>query len=181
MLIRISPTQGFIPYIQQKAHAGFMLNSTADISTDDSEWYRIPGYNPSIDHMLFEIEGKSMVPTVLPGDIVICQKQKNWDNILDGSLVIVLTTNSLMVKRIRIGNDKLHFKFENDNSEHFEILTIPRKDIREIMMVRGKISNVLTPTPQLSSDGKIQSMEESIVFLKKELYLITKKLNSIRN
>lgn len=182
MLIRISPTQGFIPYVQQKAHAGYVQNSEVEISTkEESDWYRIPGYNPAVDHMLFEIEGKSMLPTVLPGDIVICQKQKNWDNILDGSLVIVWTTNSLLIKRIRSGDDKDYLKFENDNLDDAEIITFPRNDIKEILMVRGKISNVLVPTLQMSSGGKIKSMEESIEFLKKELYLITKKLNSLRN
>lgn len=182
MLIRISPTQGFIPYVQQKAHAGYVQNSDVEIFTkEESDWYRIPGYNPAVDHMLFEIEGKSMLPTVLPGDIVICQKQKNWDNILDGSLVIVWTTNSLLIKRIRSGDDKDYLKFENDNLDDAEIITFPRNDIKEILMVRGKISNVLVPTLQMSSGGKIKSMEESIEFLKKELYLITKKLNSLRN
>lgn len=182
MLIRISPTQGFIPYVQQKAHAGYVQNSDVEISTkEESDWYRIPGYNPAVDHMLFEIEGKSMLPTVLPGDIVICQKQKNWDNILDGSLVIVWTTNSLLIKRIRSGDDKDYLKFENDNLDDAEIITFSRNEIKEILMVRGKISNVLVPTLQMSSGGKIKSMEESIEFLKKELYLITKKLNSLRN
>ena len=182
MLIRISPTQGFIPYVQQKAHAGYVQNSDVEIFTkEESDWYRIPGYNPAVDHMLFEIEGKSMLPTVLPGDIVICQKQKNWDNILDGSLVIVWTTNSLLIKRIRSGDDKDYLKFENDNLDDAEIITFPRNDIKEILMVRGKISNVLVPTLQMSSGSKIKSMEESIEFLKKELYLITKKLNSLRN
>ena len=182
MLIRISPTQGFIPYIQQKAHAGYVQNIESEIASPvESDWYRIPGYNPAVDHMLFEIEGKSMLPTILPGDIVICQKQKNWDNILDGSLVIVWTTTSLLIKRIRTGGDKLSYNFENDNQQDPEIISFPKDDIREIMMVRGKISNVLIPTHQRTSDGKIKNMEESIEFLKKELYLITKKLNSLRN
>ena len=182
MLIRISPTQGFIPYIQQKAHAGYVQNSPDNVSgRQDFEWYRIPGYNPAIDHSLFEIEGNSMIPTVLPGDIVICQKQNNWDNILDGSLVIVWTTNSLLIKRIRTAEDKDYLKFENDNLEDADIRTFSRNDIKEIFMVRGKISNVLVPSLQISTGGKIKSMEESIEFLKKELYLISKKLNSLRN
>ena len=182
MLIRISPTQGFIPYIQQKAHAGYVQNSQENVlGRQDFEWYRIPGYNPAIDHSLFEIEGNSMVPTVLPGDIVICQKQSNWDNILDGSLVIVWTTNSLLIKRIRTADDKDFLKFENDNLEDADTRTFSRNDIKEIFMVRGKISNVLVPSLQISTGGKIKSMEESIEFLKKELYLISKKLNSLRN
>ena len=73
MLIRISPSEGFVPYIKTKVHAGFVKNSPGDLNTVDVEWYRIPRYNPSVGHRLFEVEGSSMSPTVYPGDIIICQ------------------------------------------------------------------------------------------------------------
>lgn len=178
MLIRISPSQGFVPYIKVTAHAGFVKNSPGDMDSVDVEWYRIPGYNPAQDHRLFEIEGESMAPTVYPGDIIICQKQKNWDKILDGSLVLIVTKESLLVKRFRTSKEQGVFLFVNDNPEEDSILKITAQDIKEIDMVRGKISNVLVPHHSMVSNGKLQSMEESIEFLKKEVYSITKKLNS---
>lgn len=178
LLIRISPEDGFVPYVRIKAHAGYIKNLSKELSQEDYEWYRIPGYNSNMDHRLFEVGGESMIPTVFPGDVIITQKQNMWDQILDGSLVLVVTNESLLVKRMRKGKEPDVFLFENDNQDSDEILAFSRDEIKEIMMVRGKISNVLIPHRQMTSNGKIQSMEESIEFLKKELSSISKKLNS---
>jgi transcriptional regulator with XRE-family HTH domain len=104
LLIRISAEEGFAPYIQKKAHAGYVKNLSKNLEQECRDWYRIPGYNPTRGHMLFEVEGESMVPTVFPGDVIITQKQDKWDQIIDGSLVLVVTTESLLVKRMRKGN-----------------------------------------------------------------------------
>lgn len=178
LLIRISSEEGFVPYIQAKAHAGYVKNLSKDLRQENREWFKIPGYNPSRDHMLFEVEGESMVPTIFPGDVIITQKQNNWDQIIDGSLVLVVTTDSLLVKRLRKGKEPDVFIFDNDNLAEDEILEFSKEEIKEIMMVCGKISSVLLPQRQMDSNGKIQSMEDSIEFLKKELFSISKKLNS---
>lgn len=179
-LLRVSPTHGFIPYVRIKAHAGFIKNSSGELDYEDQEWYRIPGYNPTQDHLLFEVEGDSMVPTVLQGDVVICQKNNNWETILDGSIVVVVTKDSVIVKRLRREEHNGSFTFENDNPENEKVVEMDHQDIKDIFMVRGKISNVLIPHHQMTSKGKIQSLEDSIEYLKKELYTINKKLNNIR-
>lgn len=177
-LIRISPSNGFVPYVKIKAHAGYVKNLSKKISPDDYEWYRIPGFNATVEHRLFESEGESMIPTIFPGDVLIAQNQNNWDQILDGSLVLIVTRDSLLIKRLRTSEDRDLFVFENDNIESLEKLSFPKDEIKEIMMVRGKISNVLVPHHHNGENGKIKTMEESIEFLKKELHSITKKLNS---
>lgn len=177
-LIRISPSNGFVPYVKIKAHAGYVKNLSKKISPDDYEWYRIPGLNATVEHRLFESEGESMIPTIFPGDVLIAQKQNNWDQILDGSLVLIVTKDSLLIKRFRTSEDGYVFNFENDNPESLEKLSYSKDEIKEIMMVRGKISNVLVSHHHNGENGKIKTMEESIEFLKKELHSITKKLNS---
>lgn len=181
MLIRVSPSEGFVPYIKTKVHAGFVKNSPGDLSKVDVDWYKIPQYNPSVDHKLFEVEGTSMVPTVYPGDIVICQAHHNIDLILDGSMVLLVTRDSILLKRLRRSNNSHTINFENDNPIDKEVLILEKNDIIEIMMVRGKISNVLAPHQLVDSHGKLQSMEEAIEFLKKELYSLNKKFVSLKN
>ena len=181
MLIRVSPSEGFVPYFKTKVHAGFVKNSPGDLSKVDVEWYKIPRYNPTQDHKLFEVEGTSMSPTVFPGDIVICQAHHNMDLILDNSIVLVITRESLLIKRLRHTGEPNTVTFSNDNPDDEQELTYDKKDIIEIMMVRGKISNILAPHHLMDSNGKLQNMEEAIQFLQKELYSINKKLNSIKN
>ncbi len=159
MVLKISPSEGFIPYVKTKVHAGFIKNSPGDLSKVDIEWYRIPSYNPSVDHKLFEVEGTSMSPTVFPGDIVICQTHPNLNLILDGSIVLVVTKDSLLLKRLRHSKDSSTINFENDNPENNKVLTFEKKEILEIMMVKGRISNVLTPPHLMNSNGNLQSME----------------------
>lgn len=175
-LIRISPSTGFVPYVKIKAHAGYVKNLSKEISPDDYEWYRIPGFNATLEHRLFEAEGESMIPTIFPGDIVITQKQNNWDQILDGSLVLIGTKDSLLIKRFRKSDEPDVFIFENDNPESGGEFSFSKDELKEIMMVRGKISNVLVPHHHNGSNGKIKTMEESIEFLKRELLSITEKL-----
>lgn len=176
-LIRISPSNGFVPYVKINAHAGYVKNLYKEIIPDDYEWYQIPGFNATLEHRLFEAEGESMIPTIFPGDIIITQKQKNWDQILDGSLVLIGTKDSLLIKRFKKSNEPDVFIFGNDNPDLIEEISLSKQEIMEIMMVRGKISNVLIPYHHYGVNGKIETMEESIDFLKKELLSITEKLN----
>lgn len=179
-LIKLSQENGFVPFIKIHAHAGYIKNTDKKISTEDHEWYRIPGFNPSLGQKLFEVDGESMVPTILPGDILICQEQQNIDNVIDGSLIVLVTTERLLVKRVRIEDNPHLFLLENDNPalEH-EKERIPKTRIKELLMVRGKISSSLVPHHQLASKGKITAMEETIEILKKELYSVNKKINAI--
>ncbi len=178
-LMRISPSNGFVPYVKIKAHAGYVKNLSTEISSEDYEWYRIPGFSATlVEHRLFEAEGESMIPTIFPGDILITQKQNKWDQILDGSLILIVTNESLLIKRFKKSNEQDVFIFENDNPESGTELSFSKDELKEIMMVRGKISNVLVPHHHNGANGKIKTMEESIEFLKKELHSITEKLNS---
>lgn len=173
--VAISPSNGFVPFIKPNAQGGFIKNPTEQLFHEETEWFKIPGFDPTSDHRLFQVEGNSMVPTVFSGDILVCQKVDNWDRILDGSIVVLLTTDSLQVKRIHRTTGK-QFKFECDNpAEAFEI-TLSETEIKELSMVRGKISNVLVPHHQVTSMGKVQNLESRIAFLEKEIFKTLKKL-----
>src|SRR5690606_31940091 len=134
----------------------------------EREWYRIPGYNPSVEHRLFEVEGKSMEPNIFHGDILICQEQKDFKQILDGSVVLLVTKESMLVKRVRLSNDPEVMLFENDNPEEYEVLEFHKSQIKEILMVRGKITNALVYFPDLVGNKKFENLEESVEMLKKE-------------
>lgn len=180
LLIEISPEKGFIPYIEVKAHAGFIKNAPGDLKDADYEWYRIPNYNQAFDHRLFEVEGMSMAPTLFPGDVLICQKHSNPELIPDGSLVLVVTKDSLLVKRFRKTEEADIYILENDNPEEMEEMSIRKKKIIEVMIVRGKISNLLEPQYFMDAQHRLSNMEEALHMLKKELHDINKKLDQIR-
>ncbi|TVZ27454.1 helix-turn-helix protein [Gillisia sp. Hel_I_86] len=179
-LIRIDPSNGFIPLIRAQAHAGFVKNFHEENSFEVSDWYRIPGFNPAIEQKLFEVTGQSMSPTLLNGDVIICQAQPKIDNILDGSLILLVTEGGILIKRIRLDNNNEYLLLESDNEDEKEqSKKINKSDIYQAMVVRGKISSVILPHHQITSKGKIQKMEEAIDFLKKELFILNKKLSNL--
>ena len=181
MLIRMSRENGFIPYVKADAHASFLKNFDSDLAFEDQDWFRIPGFNPLQDQKLFEVEGESMVPTILPRDIIVCQVQRNINHLLPGSLILLVTNNSVMVKRFEKEETEGRLLLKNDNPEQEkQEHEVEKSNIRQIMVVRGKITGVLVPHHHITSQGKIQALEESIEFLKRELFLMNKKLSSLQ-
>ncbi len=188
LLVRISRKNGYVPLIKPKAHAGYIdylekirINHVPEEEYyDETDWYRIPGINPTINQNLFEVEGESMSPTILSGDVIICQDQPKLNNILDGSVLVVVLKEGIVCKRIRLDSDKDYLLLESDNDNMNEIQKVHKDEVRQALAVRGKISGVLVPHHQIASKGKIQAMEDSIELLKKELFKMSKKLESIR-
>ncbi len=84
-------------------------------------------------------------------------------------MVLVITIDSILAKRFRTFRENDIMIFENDSHEDDQVLKFSKKDIKEILMIRGKICNVLVPHHQVASKGKLQNMEESIEFLKKRV------------
>src|SRR5690606_27150389 len=132
---------------------------------------------PTKDSVLIEIEGVSMEPTVISGDILLCQTQNNLDHVLDGSVAIIVTEGELLITRIFIHEDKKYFRIESDNPDDEDKKDIKKSKIIQLLMVLGKVSNVLIPHRELAFKGKLKTLEESVASLSKEVFKISKKLN----
>ena len=182
LVVRMSSSNGFVPLIRAKAYAGFIKNLGSDDQLQDYDWYKIPDLHGDGTEKLFEVEGQSMVPTLLPGDIIICQTQPEISKALDGSVVLVITNDSIFVKRLRSINPEFVL-LEDDNPEGGKgpkELKIRKADIHELMMIRGKISHVLAPQHQSPSTGKIAALEDAIDLLKRELERMNAQLEAIQ-
>ena len=83
--IRIGRETGFVPLLRSHAHAGYLEDLNKEPIYDIKDWFRVPGFNPNKNQVLLEVEGESMLPTILPGDILICESQYDIGNVLDGS------------------------------------------------------------------------------------------------
>ncbi len=172
-IIKMTRKNGFIPFIKTNAQAGFGKNIGKNNYLDEYEWFRIPGFNPTNEHFLVEVEGDSMAPTIMPHDVLICQIQPKMDNVLDGSLAVLVTKEKFLVKRLHVHSDPQYFWLENDNSGATltEKEQIKKSHILQLMMVRGKISSII-PYHVVVSKGRIKSMEDDLKMVKKELYEI---------
>lgn len=176
-LIIMNSKNGFLPLINAKAHAGFLKGTSEEDVMDDFEYYRIPGFNPTTDSVLIEIEGTSMQPTINEGDILICQTQPNFDYVIDGSTAILVTDEEFVVTRLFKHEDSRFFRIEGDNTDEQSKKEIAKSKILKLLLVLGKVSNALLPHKEMAFKGKLKSLEESIDLLNLEVFKISQKLN----
>ncbi len=176
-LINMTYENGFLPLIHAKAHAGFLKNSQLEEVMDEFEYYKIPGYNPTKDSMLIEIEGDSMLPAIVSGDVVICQIQKNMDHVIDGSVAILVTRNELMATRLYTHSNEKYFLLKSDNPGENDKKDIKKSEIVQLLMVMGKVSKILVPHRELSFRRRIGDLEDSVESLSKQLFKMEKLLS----
>lgn len=178
-LLEISHENGFLPLIKIEAHAGFAMNFHDPGEPEPEDYYRIPGMGPySNSQKLFEIDGESMIPTIFPRDVVLCQARENRDNLPGGTLILLILRDSVIIKRFDQFDEDGNFIVFDDNPEKKQkVLTIDRNDIKQVMVINGKMTTALVPPNHMVSKDKLKFMEESIVFLKKELQKLNEKLN----
>ena len=177
--IRIGRETGFIPMLRAKTHRELLATLDDDSVIDIKDWFRLPGFDPTKDQTLFKMETEGMSPAIFPGDILICHLQSNLGEVLDGSAVVVITVEGLMVKRLKNGSSKDYFYAENDNEVFGHPEKIMKKDIIRLLMIRAKINHVLVSDQNINERSKMQSLEDSINVLKRELFEMNRKLTSL--
>lgn len=181
-VVKISPENGYLPFIKVEAQAGFLRHFGTRDKYDDLEWYRIPGFEGGEDQKLIEVDGKSMLPTVLPGDIVICQTESEIDNVLEGSVVAVVTNDNIYIKRFYLDRNSDFVILKSDNPQEGEKNEhkLHKADVHELMLIRGKITNVLAAQhEEVFSESKIKVLENAIELLREELVNVNRKLEEI--
>lgn len=176
-LIEMTYKNGFMPFLHRKAHAGFLEKIREKKAAEDFEYYRIPGFNPTKDTMLIEVEGNSMLPTISSGDILICQLLRNMDYLIDNSIAVIALEDKIISTRIQKHENENYLWMLSDNPDHTEKIMIRKKDVLRIFMVLGKASTVLIPHGEMAFKGKLKNLEEKINWLNDELYNLKEKLN----
>ncbi|MCP9201203.1 helix-turn-helix domain-containing protein [Gramella sp. GC03-9] len=178
-IIRIGRDTGFVPMLRTSNHRHLLAAIEDDSIIDIKDWFKLPDFDPSKDQTLFKMETEGMAPVIFPGDVLICHLQSNLDKVLDGSAVVVITVQGILVKRLKNAKNADYFLFENDNETFGLPERIMKKDIKKLLMIRGKINHVLISGQNTAEKSKMQKLEESIEVLKKELFEMNRKLASL--
>ncbi len=175
--IKVERANGFVPLIRAHRQSEFIRDLSDDSFSDLEDWFRVPGFMPVEDHRLFEVNTNNLTPTILTGDILVCQNHQKFEEILDGTAVIVVTGDQIYMKRFKKSSEEGYLLLENDNEYTSETGSrIKIEEVRELMIIRGKISSGLVQYHEISGKGKINALEQDLELLKKELFSMNKKL-----
>lgn len=170
-----SRKNGFLPLININAHAGFVENMNDREWLGTLEMYKVPAFDAREDQKLFEVEGDSMMPTLIQGDILITSPIKDLSEIMDGAIVVVVTAKSVLTKRIRKTPDMKNIILISDN-KNYEDITFPMDTLQEVLAVKGKITSALN-IMDISSGKKLNMMEKNVNELRSELRKVLSALD----
>ena len=134
------------------AQAGYAVQHNEAVFVQDLPRYRVPGFEHG-KFRAFEVAGDSMEPTLNHRDIVVCSYVDNWRLLVPGDIYVVVTLESVMLKRIRRRITDLNGEvmLYSDNY-HREPYPMDVPDITELWQVRGYISSYLPSAPDVTAE-----------------------------
>lgn len=171
----MSSSNGFVPLIGVEARAGFIENREDSEWLDSLQMFKIPGFDPAEGQKLFEVEGDSMVPTLMHGDILITQHVEDLSEILDGSVAVIITQKSVLTKRIKKDLNNNSIILISDNSK-YDSITYSLNNVVEILIVRGKITSALNII-DMDANHKVQELESQVQQLQRDFRKFIDKMS----
>lgn len=177
--VTMSLKNGFIPLINVGARAGYIENSGSDEWLGTLEMFRIPGFESHKKQKLFEVEGDSMLPTLMHGDILIAEEIDDLSELVDGSLTVVITSKAVVTKRLKkdLNNDSIILSSDNPK---FENITYSLKNVEKILVVQGKITNSLNLI-EFESSRTTKNLEKSVERIERNISDILDKVDFMNN
>lgn len=151
-----------------QAQAGYGLQHNEAVFLQDLPKYRIPGFERGA-FRAFEVAGDSMEPTLNHRDIVVASYVDNWRLLEPGDIYVVVTAESVMLKRIkeRITAQDMTVMLHSDN-HHRKPYPMDVVDISELWRVRGYISTYLPSAPDVTVE-RLWEVIEALGFDKGEV------------
>jgi len=133
-----------------QAQAGYSVQHNEAVYLQDLPRYRIPGFEHGT-YRAFEVAGDSMEPTLNHRDVVVASYVDNWRLLEPGDVYVVVTAESVMLKRIRerITAHDMTVMLYSDN-HHRKPYPMDCADIAQLWRVRGYISTYLPSAPDVT-------------------------------
>ena len=129
-----------ITLISHKALAGNAV-PTAELVEEERPKFSVPGMQG--DLLAVEISGDSMMPTLMNGDIVICEKVERDEPIRENQVYIIVT-DTVVAKRVQQIKtngvlDKL--RLISDNSTVYKPYELNLEEILQLLKVKCRLTS----------------------------------------
>jgi len=161
-----------IPLIKEEAHAGYVKRWQDKEYINQLDVYQIPGFEKG-DYRLFEIIGDSMMPSLHPGEIVVCEFARDWTKIENATLGVLITKEGILAKRIHLYPDQTDSIILKSDNQNYKTYSLPRADVGEIWTIKAKITSRFVT----SNDFDYKRMEK----LETDLNLLKSQVSNLLN
>ena len=152
--------------VGEKAAAGYAgnLNNREFHEQLPAFSFPIPEYR-NATFRCFQVEGFSMVPTILPNEWIITKAVENIDQIKNNNIYVIVDTEGIRIKQVHNEPDQRYLVLVSINKE-YEIETVQYADVLEIWEFHSKISKELILD---STQSKLDLIYEDIQVMKAKM------------
>lgn len=139
-----------IVHVPYAAHAGYVDQLNDPVFIKELPTFSLPDKRFEMaSHRCFDVVGDSMEPLLFSGDKIVCEfiEPDHWINMKSGHVYVIVTTDSILVKRIKnnIKKEAL-LELQSDNN-FYEMTSMEVAELKEVWQVTYKISTFLhSPT-----------------------------------
>lgn len=126
-----------VPYYDIDATAGDMTIFAEDGEEYVKQYITVPAFSDC--EMFINVWGNSMYPKYCSGELIALKRVNDLEIVPYNEAYLVVTKEQRLLKYIRKGTSKTHWKLCSENEE-FEAFEIPIKKVLHLYMVKGKIT-----------------------------------------
>lgn len=169
LVIQVSDDQEEnIVMVDQKAAAGYLQHQQDPEYIAKLPSFRLPGYYGKT-FRAFEITGDSMLPGIVPGDMIVGSYVESLNDIQIGSVyIVVLDDGSIVAKRITARvND--YFELKSDNAAVYEPYSVKASSIAQIWRAESRITKDFSEPEEANSETGMTDIEKRIADLERRL------------
>lgn len=161
-----------IVMVDKKAAAGYLQHQQDPEFIAKLPAFRLPGYRGKT-FRAFEINGDSMLPGIVSGDMIVGSYVESLSDIKSGNVYIVVTHDgSIVAKRVSfLGNDT--YELKSDNSV-YEAYAVKSEDIAQVWKAESRITRELPAPSSFGSDQddkaeKFSQLEQRLLDLERKM------------
>lgn len=153
-----------IVMVDKKAAAGYLQHQQDPEFIAKLPAFRLPGYRGKT-FRAFEINGDSMLPGIVSGDMIVGSYVESLSDIKSGNVYIVVTHDgSIVAKRVSfLGNDT--YELKSDNTV-YEAYAVKSEDIAQVWKAESRITREL-PAPE--NKERLSDLEERLLDLERKM------------
>lgn len=129
-----------MPLIPFSCVAGLPSTDNEGIPTDDYEQYSVPEFSIRGAEFLIRVEGMSMFPRYTNGDILAVKRLSSVTFFQWGCVYVLDTEQGMLIKRLFKSSNPDNITCHSENSVDFPDFEIPKSEIRNVLIVLGRIS-----------------------------------------
>ncbi len=131
------------------------------------DMFLIPGFEEG-DFRLFEVPNEDMAPSLVPGEIAICESLDDHTQLENGTLVVIVTKEGIFMRRVHFYANEKHVLILKSDSRKIKNLNIHHDKVDEIWVVKGKVTSAFASAGQIDSK-RIERLEASLDNIRKEV------------